>query len=381
MSAAVLGQLLSACAGAYSAASSAVWWAASLPPTCKESMTHTALTCSGATPRYFTPAFGPLALAWGWLLVGVLLGFLFRRAVCAIVGLAGGRPSQCPSPRTPWSWEALLRELSARNQDPHRHEVLQNLLQGCEAALEELCRASQRTPASLMAHLVANHSEVADAAALRPPTLAPRRRRVGEAAHPGPPCESDVSGRREGLYVPLLHAGAGNLSERALQAWRVTPDFGPRFSELAAKLRGAAPVAPGQLARSLLALWRIAKPTMPSEAWQRRIALASVLTALPDAPLPLQAAIVLCMGPDGYLTAAAQSALLESDAGAIAAAATRALADDVRATHGTDPARRSPTTRRGLRRARRRTAPCDSARTEERERRGRWWSAYLPIEC
>ena len=79
MSAAVIGQLLSACAGAYSAASSAVWWAAFWPPTCRESLTHAAFTCSGATPRYFTPGFGPLALASGWLLLGVLLGLLFRR--------------------------------------------------------------------------------------------------------------------------------------------------------------------------------------------------------------------------------------------------------------------------------------------------------------
>ena len=93
MSAAVIGQLLSACAGAYSAVSSAVWWAASLPPTCKESLTHAALTCSGATPRYFTPGFGPLALAWGWLLLGILLGLLFRRAAATMVALAGGHPA------------------------------------------------------------------------------------------------------------------------------------------------------------------------------------------------------------------------------------------------------------------------------------------------
>ena len=101
MSAAVIGQLLSTCAGACSAASSAVWWAASLPPTCRETLAHAALTCSGATPRYFTPGFGPLALASGWLLLGVLLGLLFRRAAAAMVALAGGCPADC----APCSWE------------------------------------------------------------------------------------------------------------------------------------------------------------------------------------------------------------------------------------------------------------------------------------
>ena len=126
MSAAVIGQLLSACAGAYSAASSALWWAASLPATCRESLAHAALTCSVATPRYFTPGFGPLALAWGWLLLGVLLGLLFRRAAAALVAMAGGYLTM----QAAGSWEALLREHLARTRDPHRQAVLQYLLEG-----------------------------------------------------------------------------------------------------------------------------------------------------------------------------------------------------------------------------------------------------------
>ena len=51
------------------------------------------------------------------------------------------------------------------------------------------------------------------------------------------------------------------------------------------------------------------------------------------------------MGPDGYLSAAAQSALLESYAGGLAAATARALADDVRAMHtASNQAGGSPTT-------------------------------------
>ena len=176
MSAAVIGQLLAACAGAYSAASSAVWWAASLPPTCRESLAHAALTCSGATPRYFTPGFGPLALAWGWLLLGVLLGLLFRRAVATMAALAGGHTAES----APCSWEALLRELSARTQDPHRHEVLHYLLQGGEAAARELSQASHCTPAALLARLLVDSKPVADAAAPRPTNVPARRRGGGQ---------------------------------------------------------------------------------------------------------------------------------------------------------------------------------------------------------
>ena len=169
MSAAVIGQLLTACAGAYSAASSAVGWAASLPPTCRESPAHTALTCSGVTPRYFTPGFGPLALGWGWLQLGILLGLLFRRAAATLVALAGG----CET-----GWEALLRACLARTQDPHRQAVLQYLLQGGEAALQEVSGASSRTPAPLLAHLLAAEDVPAltGVSASRPANPAARRR-------------------------------------------------------------------------------------------------------------------------------------------------------------------------------------------------------------
>ncbi|CAE7030350.1 unnamed protein product [Symbiodinium sp. CCMP2592] len=360
MSAAVIGQLLSACAGAYSAASSAVWWAASLPPTCRESMAHAALTCSGATPRYFTPGFGPLALGWGWLVVGVLIGLLSRRAVSAVVALAGGRPS----PHTPSNWEALMCELAARTQDPHRHEVLQYILQGGDTALDELSQASGRTSAPLLAHLLADDA-VADGAAggtsvhkadasplpwqapdaltgamapdaageatpgFTPPSTPPVTDEGGactgyDARQVVPPTSgvaplpwqdarppSSAPGERNSwLYIPWLHAGAGNLSASAWHAWRTPPVLGSRFEELAAKLQRAASR----------------------------------------------------YGSGAGPVARCAHALLESYAGAAAAAAARALADDVRAAPiAADQARRSPPLRRGRRRARRRNALSDNS--------------------
>ena len=89
---------------------------------------------------------------------------------------------------------------------------------------------------------------------------------------------------------------------------------------------------------------------------QENVETATALTGMPDAPVPLAAAILLCMAPDGYLTAATQSALLESYAGAMAATtAARSLADDARRT----PDANEPvaTTRRRRRRARRHSPP------------------------
>ena len=72
-----------------------------------------------------------------------------------------------PCRRCPHSWEALLRSLSARTRDPHRHEVLHYLLQGGEAAVRELSQATNRTPAALIAHFLNDSTSVADAAAPR----------------------------------------------------------------------------------------------------------------------------------------------------------------------------------------------------------------------
>ena len=89
--AAVLGDC---CWHGLSAAQSAVSFAASLPPTCRESLAHAAMTCGGASPTYFT--LGLVRLAWGWLLVGVLLGVLARHAAAT---LSGGPEQALPPDR------------------------------------------------------------------------------------------------------------------------------------------------------------------------------------------------------------------------------------------------------------------------------------------
>ena len=60
------------------------------------------------------------------------------------------------------------------------------------------------------------------------------------------------------------------------------------------------------------------------------IDLVNVLTAFPDSVLPLPAAVALSASPEDYLTAAAQSALLETFGGGAVAAAAQALAEDMR---------------------------------------------------
>ena len=137
--------------------------------------------------------------------------------------------------------------------------------------------------------------------------------------------------------------------QSANQAWRACPRIGPRFGELVALLRDAPPVMPTKLARTLLAVAESDAHDGARHVMQEDVETATALTGMPDAPLPLAAATLLCMAPDGYLTAATQSALLESYAGAMAAAA-RSLADDARTPDANEPL---ATTWRRRRRARR----------------------------
>ena len=84
------------------------------------------------------------------------------------------------------------------------------------------------------------------------------------------------------------------------------------FLELVSLLREAPPVLPSGLAQTLLAVAECEAHDALRFISAADRASAAALSAMPDAPLPLLAALLLCIAPDGYLTAAAQAAFLES---------------------------------------------------------------------
>jgi len=97
------------------------------------------------------------------------------------------------------------------------------------------------------------------------------------------------------------------LTARARQAWLSCPLIGPRFDQLVSILREAAPASPTPLARTLFAL---VECEALDEGWrvkQEDRDTATALTAMPDTPLPLAAAVLICVAPDGYPTAAQRS--------------------------------------------------------------------------
>ena len=108
------------------------------------------------------------------------------------------------------------------------------------------------------------------------------------------------------VFAPWLHAGAGHLTSAAEQAWRDRPGFGTRFAELVAALRRAPRVSPATLLRLLRAAAGCEDDevgALAAEADGLEPAAAQLSALPPDAPLPVSAAVLVCMAPDGYLTA------------------------------------------------------------------------------
>ena len=132
----------------------------------------------------------------------------------------------------------------------------------------------------------------------------------------------------------------GQLTAAAESAWRaLARDAGEQWASIVAALRDAPPTDPHALARLIRT---IADLDVPHSGFGYRAGadegVAVVLEALPTAPLPLPCALPLCAGPDGYIPAATQAALLESYGGVRCASAAHALALDLQASFRRDGA-------------------------------------------
>ena len=116
-----------------------------------------------------------------------------------------------------------------------------------------------------------------------------------------------------------------------MRAWSSHPSLGDRWVALVSAMRHAPAADPQAVARLLSAVADVEAHEGRRPVAAADIDLVNVLTAFPDSVLPLPAAVALSASPDGCLTAAAQSALLETfGGGAVAAAAAQALAEDMR---------------------------------------------------
>ena len=134
----------------------AVYWAAA-PRECKHALIFAGNICAGVEPvQYYTRGFGPLALGWGWLSVGLLLGLLLglnsRDIVAALekyghrvemprasLQIAAPAPLQPPPGLQPMPlWHQAARNALAFAPDGPQRVMLRRLVEDGDAALEFL---------------------------------------------------------------------------------------------------------------------------------------------------------------------------------------------------------------------------------------------------
>ena len=77
-------------------ARAAVAYLATLPRDCKLASLHATLLCMGEVPAYVTPGFGPFSLAWGWMIVGMIVGAVMTYLFPSCRGMLRQRPLMLP---------------------------------------------------------------------------------------------------------------------------------------------------------------------------------------------------------------------------------------------------------------------------------------------
>ena len=154
---------------------------ASLPGDCKLATLHTAMVCSGQAPEYITPGFGPFSLAWGWMIVGLVIGaalmyiilahppqpgWLRRQpTIATLAAMARERPAP---PIAPQVAPRLLTPLQATSlphrpppgllapRDQERSDIVAYLARDGREALADLADASGVTEADFLLNMFGN---------------------------------------------------------------------------------------------------------------------------------------------------------------------------------------------------------------------------------
>ena len=116
------------------------------------------------------------------------------------------------------------------------------------------------------------------------------------------------------LYVPLLHAAAGNLAPEADAAWRSAPGTGATWAAIVATLRDGPPVDPQLLARMAhqAAEAEVAAGEATEPELAPALARARALGRLPPVSVPLAAALFFSCDAEGYVPAVVQAVLMEA---------------------------------------------------------------------
>ena len=167
-------------AGTAAASAWAGWQAAT--GKCKGAIVHATYACAGLEqPASYSRGFGPFALGWGWLLVGMALGILcglhFWNFVARLEQFIArlqdvreqARIAQLAAPGLALipPWHGAVRDALQAAQDEPRRTVLRRLCEDGDAALELLAASSGATKRAVLARLLGENLVQTNALAWR----------------------------------------------------------------------------------------------------------------------------------------------------------------------------------------------------------------------
>ena len=142
-------------------------FSAALPTECKSSLIHSFGICSGARPLIFpTPGFCIFSLAWGWFLVGTLIGILVMLCMYLVIGWLKKIP--------PATIYTLLNFALENTTNPEKRRLFFFLLNEKESGISRLAASFNVSPEQLIIQSLREDPQDVIARVIKPvPTAAP----------------------------------------------------------------------------------------------------------------------------------------------------------------------------------------------------------------
>ena len=121
---------------------------------CKNAVILATNTCLGYVPERYAAGFGPFCLAWGWMLMGFLIGWLASLHVPSLTALWRPIYARLMARQRPWHHAVQSALLQAA--DGPRKLVLQRLLDDGDDALQLLAANSGVSPGVMLGRVLEN---------------------------------------------------------------------------------------------------------------------------------------------------------------------------------------------------------------------------------
>ena len=114
---------------------------AALPRDCTLASLHASMVCLGTDVAYYTtPGFGPFSLAWGWALVGVMLGGLITFLMLSATGRMRREPTLATFASMTRTGPPTVATTTAADQA--RQDLLDYIAIGGRPALQEIATST-----------------------------------------------------------------------------------------------------------------------------------------------------------------------------------------------------------------------------------------------